>query len=109
MFLSPSVMNTGITIHVHPDSMPLFITEGDKNITRHQKIVLSASRGLKNTYGGRTNIRFTEANRVTDITQDEWDAARQANIEAKLLNKAGAITITGQNIIQWTDLRDLRS
>lgn len=88
----------GITIYVHPDNAPTLITE-KKEITRDEKIVLVFTRTYKNTYGGRTNIRFYEANRNMRISLDQWNSAVQSLKDKKLLNAAGSITNDGRNAI----------
>jgi len=86
----------GLTIYIHPSDSPQMITEPD-SATDDEKIVL-AYKGLKNTYGGKKNIQYTEANRRYEITQGRWDIATESLKARKLLNKSGAITPSGRNI-----------
>ena len=86
----------GLTFYIHPNDAPQMITEPD-SATDDEKIVL-AYKGLKNTYGGKKNIQYTEANRRYEITQDRWDIATESLKARKLLNKSGAITPSGRNI-----------
>lgn len=97
----------GITIMVCKENAPKLLPDNTE-YTRQEKIVLSSTRANKNTYAGETNRRFKEARRITSITVDEWETAKQNLIEKKLLNKAGAITNAGRNVIQWTRLYELK-
>lgn len=99
----------GITIIVHPDNAPKFIPDNVSEVPRHEKIVLAATLSYKNTYGGRTNIRFFEAKRETGILSDEWEAAKQSCIDKKWLTKGGGLTNAGKNIIQSTRLYELKN
>jgi hypothetical protein len=90
----------GYTFHVNPVNKNLFnIKENNRDITDFELIVLEYTSKLKNTYGGRTNIRFIEANIDKKITQDQWSIAKQSLITKKMLNKAGAIQPSGRNAI----------
>jgi hypothetical protein len=92
----------GATIYVHPDDSPKLITDSNDTITEQENIVLSYVAHLKNTYGGRKNIQFTEANRATEITQNEWTVAKNHLIKIKLLRKNGSITPAGRNQATFT-------
>ena len=92
----------GATIYVHPDDSPKLITDSNDKITEQENIVLSYVAHLKNTYGGRKNIQFVEANRATEITQNEWTVAKNHLIEIKLLRKNGSITPAGRNQATFT-------
>jgi hypothetical protein len=87
----------GITFHVHPEDAPKLLPDTGE-ATEDEQIVLAFTSSLKNTYGGRTNIRFTEAARRYGITQDCWNAAQDSLRSRKLLNKAGSITPQGRNV-----------
>jgi len=88
----------GITIYVHPENAPTLITE-KKEITRDEKIVLVFTRTYRNTYAGRTNIRFHEATRSMKISLEQWNSAVKSLKDKKLLNAAGSITNEGKNSI----------
>ena len=82
----------GITIYANSDDMtPLLPKQAD--ITEDEKIVLKYTREYKNTYGGRTNIRYSEAKYSTGITVEGWETAKNTLISKGLLNKGGAITV----------------
>ena len=97
----------GITIKVHPDNAPKLLSDTRK-VSRNVKIVLAATRSFKNTYGGKTGIRYKEARRTTGIDIDQWHAAKNFCIKLKYLTKAGAITNAGMNIIQSIRLDSLK-
>ncbi len=103
----------GITLYVHPSFAPLYL-EGPKpgpegNITTNEKIVLIATRSYKSSYAGMSNYRFVEAKRQTGIRREAWELAKQSCIDKQLLNKAGAITPQGKNIVEWADLNGLKA
>ena len=97
----------GITIKVHPENAPKLIGE-TVELTRDEKIVLIATRSFKNTYGGRTNIRFLEGKRETGIEVEQWETAKKGLIEKGMLNKAGSITNEGRNAIGRTRFYELK-
>ena len=78
-------------------------------LTMAEQIVLAATRTYKNTYGGRTNIRYHEASRETGIEEHDWETAKKVLISRKLLNKAGSITVAGKNAIGRIELLQLRA
>jgi hypothetical protein len=73
-------------------------------LTEDEEIVLVATRSLKNTYGGETNIRFRRAREHTGIDLHRWETAKATLIARKLLNRAGAITVEGRNACPNHDL-----
>lgn len=88
----------GITIYANAsDLAPMIPPKAE--LTPHEKVVLKYTRSLKSSYAGIKNYRFHEAKRKTGIKLDEWEAAKAALIEKKLLNKRGAITAAGRNAI----------
>lgn len=89
----------GITIHVHPDTLVGLLPPAGEECSRNCQIVLVATRSLKNTYGGETDIRRKESMKITGITPAEWYAATLECKARKWLNNAGAITNDGRNAI----------
>ncbi len=89
----------GITFYLHPDNAAKLLPD-KPNLTPDEGTVLKFTSGFKNTYGGRKNIRFSEACMKTGITQEQWNFARFNMIQGKLLNKAGSITNKGLNAIE---------
>lgn len=72
--------------------------KGRWDMSLNDKIVLAAAVGLKSF------ARFTEANEVTGITKEQWEATKASLAERKLLNKAGAATDAGRNAISGWQL-----
>jgi hypothetical protein len=97
----------GITIKVHPDNAPKLLSDTRK-VSKNVKIVLATTRSFKNTYSGKTGIRYKEARKTTGIDIDQWHAAKKFCIKLKYLTKAGAITNAGMNIIQSIRLESLK-
>ncbi len=60
--------------------------------TPHERIVFSATVGLKAGYGGDPNFRLNQAARLTGITKDEWDRAFASLKSRGVLNAAGAVS-----------------
>jgi len=88
----------GITIYVNEhDITPMLPKQAD--ISENERTVLKYTSRYKNSYGGRTNIRYSEARAKTGIAQDQWDSAKTLLIGKKLLTKAGSITANGRNAI----------
>ena len=96
----------GLTFHMLEENAQSLLPASDE-LTMPEKIVLAATAGLKASYGGVKNFRFVEANRDTGIELEQWESAKSALIERKLLNKAGAITVSGRNAIGDTRLYSL--
>lgn len=83
-------------LYVHPESLPKQIASDVDMPTRHEMIVLIATRSFKSSYAGDGLFRFTEAKRETGITWPEWDAA-VTNCKAKgWLDARGAIKAAGK-------------
>jgi hypothetical protein len=90
----------GEAIEIHgPASNITPMLSPPMELSRDERIVLIATKGLKSSYGGDSNFRYKEAKRETGITLVRYNEAKNALIDRKLLNKAGAITVEGQNAI----------
>lgn len=70
-----------------------------ESVDDDERIVLEYTRSYKNTYAGRTNVRFWEAHHSTGISQDRWESAKARLIERRLLRKNGSLTREGRNVI----------
>lgn len=90
-------------VYVRPENMTKFLP-APAETTREQKIVLSATRSLKSSYAGIKDYRFNQAREYTGISREAWEQAKGELIAKGLLNKAGAITDEGRNVIGWTNL-----
>ncbi len=93
----------GIEIHSPSINIVKSLTV-DVPLTDDEMTVLIATRSLKSSYAGIPNFRFKEANRARGITSEQWDIATATLKQKGLLNKAGAITIKGKNIVGWKNL-----
>jgi hypothetical protein len=91
----------GLSFNIKEMNATKFLPK-EESIQDDEKIVLSFTSGLKPCYAGISNYRFYEATRSTKITLDMWELAKTSCIEKKWLNKAGAITVFGRNILELT-------
>jgi hypothetical protein len=89
----------GLTLHLHPDSVPKWVESPAPILTRDELIVLAATRDYVNSYGGRSDVRFAEANRETGIERGAWDAAGALLKSKGLLRQNGSITNEGRNVL----------
>lgn len=100
----------GITFYVHPSRLPALLPAPSAALSRECRIVLCATRSLKSSYAGISNFRFHEAHSQTGITLADWERCKAELIGMGLLNKAGAITVSGRNAIpQYLDLYQFRN
>lgn len=90
----------GIRIYANQGELTPLLPISTESVTLDEKIVLYATRSLKNSYGGVSDCRFHSATRAVGITRERWEAAKTSLIERKLLNKAGAITADGRNMVR---------
>lgn len=91
--------DAGLTIYIHPDNANQEMLPAPDQLSWEEKIVLIATRGLKNSYAGETDVRFKTANREAGITKAEWETAKDNLIKRGLLNRAGSITTSGKNAV----------
>lgn len=95
--------NQSIYIIIHPENAAKYLS-AKKELTRNHEIVLSATRSLKNSYGGKNDCRFTESQSYTGITKNEWIQAQKELLEMGMLAKNLSITNDGRNAIGNKDL-----
>ena len=86
----------GLTIHINPANAANLLP-APSEITDDEKTVLEYTATFKNSYGGRSNIRFIEARQDKGITTENWETAKASLIEKKMLKKNGSITPAGRN------------
>ncbi|RKY80843.1 hypothetical protein DRQ07_05165 [candidate division KSB1 bacterium] len=96
--------DTGLTVLFHSSDKNMLPEKAD--LTDNEKTVLIATSSYKNSYGGRSNIRFHEARRSTGITQSEWDETKKALIKRGLLLKNGGIRSEGRYAIGLLSLSE---
>jgi len=95
--------NLGITIHIHASNATALLPKSE-SVSWAEQVVLIATRGLKSSYAGIKDYRFAQANEYLGITRNEWDFAKIALIERKLLNAAGALMVDGRNAAGTKDI-----
>jgi hypothetical protein len=92
----------GLTFYVHPQNAAALLPAPSAELNEHEKIVLEATCSLKSSYGGRNRYQmaccdYPHSDQKPLMTCDQWNAAK-TSLQAKgLLNKAGAVTVTGRN------------
>lgn len=96
----------GLTLHVPAENLAPLLPAGPE-ATWEQRVVLAATAGYKNSYGGETGLRRRHALEETEIPGPDYDRAHAECIAKRWLNKSGALTDEGRNVIQDTRLRQL--
>lgn len=94
----------GLTFYITPaDATPLL--SAPVELTEHERAVLKATAEFKSSYGGQSRYEMARDRASWNTaapafpTPAEWDAAKGALAERKLLTRAGAITPAGRNAI----------
>ena len=88
----------GITIYANDvDLTPMLPKPSD--ITENERIVLVATRSLKNSYAGQKHVRFHASKRQFGISREQWIEAQQTLISKGMLRKNKSITPDGQNAV----------
>lgn len=90
----------GITINIHPDNMNQLSLPEPVKLSKDELIILFSTRHLKNSYGGRTNIRYNTAREETGINTLRWGIGVHLLIERGFLNKRTTITNEGKNALE---------
>jgi hypothetical protein len=100
----------GLTFYVHPDNAAAMLPAPDTELTPLERFVLTATRSLKSSYGGRDRYQMAcddyDCLRALSPERAErapsratWDATKEMLIARGYLNKAGAITTKGRNAV----------
>lgn len=100
------------TLYVHPNDFNTLQLPPTIELTREEKIVLCATRSCKGSYAGDKNARFTEANRVTEISFTSYKETEKKLVEKGFLKKVGqglGLTTEGRNVADKLNLYNLRS
>lgn len=96
----------GIIFYIKPENLQKMLPEKTNvQITWAEKVVLVATRSLKPSY------RIGNAMQDTGITAKEYMEGKESLIMKGLLDKRGAMTIDGKNLVAsfgWQDLYVLR-
>lgn len=91
----------GLTFHCHPNDVALMLAPPAAALSDIESIVLSATCGLKASYGGLNRRQMVNRERgwknLPPISEPDWEAARARLIAIGYLNKAGAATPKGRN------------
>lgn len=88
----------GITICANTKDLAPILPEKIE-LTNNECTVLKYTKEYKNSYAGKTNIRWQRAHDKTKISQQAWQEV-QANLKSrKLLAANGAITAKGRNAL----------
>jgi len=87
--------DSGVTIIVRADDLNPSMLAAKPELSDNERLCLIATRSLKNTYGGQTDLR----RKSTGMDQETWASVQAALIARGLLAKSGAITDNGRNAI----------
>lgn len=99
----------GCTVYLHSANLAKLLPAAEAiDLTLDDRLVLASTCEYKNTYSGRTNIRFHEANRYHTISAAEWETAKLSLIGRGLLRKNGSISPDGRNAIGSVRLHNLK-
>ena len=91
----------GVTIHVAPENLNRMALPAPVELTIEEKIVLAYTRGMKSSYNGRNRAQM--ARDESGLPLAEWERVKAECQRKGWLNKAGAITDAGRNVIQSED------
>lgn len=90
----------GVIIHANPSDLAPMLPKTEDELDTDEAIVLTFTTAYKPSYAGISNLRFHEANLVHKISWERWSVARHECIKKGYLDKRGAITPKGRNVIQ---------
>jgi hypothetical protein len=92
---------TRLAISIHQDNAAKLLP-APVETTWAEKVVLTATRSLKSSYGGRT--RQQQASSETGITAADYERAKASLISRGFLLKSGALSTEGKNAAGGKDL-----
>jgi len=87
----------GIRIYVAPENLNKFALPATAELTLGQQIVLAYTRARKSSYNGRNRQQM--ALEESGLAQADWEQAKAQCVASGWLNKMGAITDAGRNVI----------
>ena len=92
----------GLRFHLHPDDVAkLLPAPSGETLTETELAVLYATKSFQSWYGGLNRRQMMNNDRqwkkLEPISAHDWDTAKSALVERKLLNRAGAVTVAGRN------------
>lgn len=85
-------------LYVHPEAMPAMLPASPE-LSWEERVVLTATAGLKSSYDGVSDYRRHEAMKLTGISSLLFDQARASCIGKGLLSKSKAITAKGRTAL----------
>ena len=88
----------GITIYANVKDLAPILPETPE-LTDNECTVLKYTSRYKNSYAGRTNIRWQRAHEETKISRQVWQETQAGLRCRKLLAGSGAITAKGRNTL----------
>lgn len=89
----------GLTLYINPADTSRRMLNPPVDLIWEERVVLYASGHLKSSHGGIPNLRLVESRKKTGITIPAYDMAKHSLIQKGFLDKRGAITIKGRNIM----------
>lgn len=96
----------GCRLYAHPAGVIKVLMEPNE-LTATQKAVLLATRIFKSSYGTIKDYRYHEMGERYNISFDDWTEAKSSLIQTAHLNKRGAITTKGLNVVRGMNYREL--
>ena len=100
----------GITIFLPKEAFQNFLPVNNDILSLTEKIILIATRSYKSSYAGVSNCRFHEARKnFPSLTIDSWEENKLRLISKGYLNRAGAITNSGRNLVDNLDFWKLKN
>ena len=82
-------------ISVSSENVAQFLPAPKAELTENQARCLQATKSFKSSYGGNPAYR----QQASGLSQSSWAEAKAQLIQLGLLNKAGAITTAGKNVV----------
>jgi hypothetical protein len=94
----------GLTFYIHPDAAQKLLPAPSAELSDIEKRVLKATREYKASYNGMNRYQMAKSyayglHSENFPTIEQWEEAKTSLIAKGLLNKAGAITVSGRNAI----------
>jgi hypothetical protein len=94
----------GLTFYLHPDNAAKLLPAPAAEISELERFVLNAAASYKSSYGGKDRYQMAADNarwsKKPVPTRQDYDSAKQSLISKGLLNKVGAITVSGRNLVR---------
>lgn len=98
-------------LYCHSADFKSFQLESPKELSRDEKIVLTATRCLKGSYAGDNMVRERQAKQICNLSFVDYKKAQESLLEKGFLKKSGkgiGLTTQGKNISTNWDLYHFR-